>query len=111
VTPAYEDANHEPTASLRGDARLSVRPGETVRLEGVVDDPDGDTVDMAWWQWVEVGTYPGAVSLSDPDAPATSATVPADAEPGQTIHMVLEATDRGAPPLTRYQRVVLTVEG
>jgi hypothetical protein len=28
---------------------------------------------------------------------------------GRTIHVVLEVTDGGAPPLTRYRRVVVTV--
>ena len=36
-------------------------------------------------------------------------TVPRGAEPGQAIHLIVEGTDTGAPPLTRYQRVVLTV--
>jgi hypothetical protein len=35
--------------------------------------------------------------------------VPADALPGQTIHIVVEATDDGAPALTRYARVVVSV--
>lgn len=109
VTPAYADANHEPRVSLRGSARISARPGETARLEGAVSDPDGNRVRVKWWQWKDVDTYPGEVSLSDPTALVTSIRVPADAKPGQTIHLILEATDDGAPPLTRYQRVLLTV--
>jgi hypothetical protein len=35
--------------------------------------------------------------------------VPDDAAPGQTIQLVLEATDDGRPALTRYARVVVTV--
>ena len=35
----------------------------------------------------------------------------ADAAPGQTIHLILEATDNGTPALTRYQRLVVTVQG
>jgi hypothetical protein len=27
------------------------------------------------------------------------------------IHLILEVTDEGAPPLTRYRRVVLNVRG
>jgi hypothetical protein len=64
---------------------------------------------VRWWQWRAVGSYPREVALSDPDALVTSIAVPADARPGETIHLVLEATDDGAPPLTRYQRVVVTV--
>jgi hypothetical protein len=64
---------------------------------------------VRWWFWKEVGTYPGDVAPSDPTALLTSVRVPADATPGQTIHLVLEGTDDGTPPLTGYQRVVLTV--
>jgi hypothetical protein len=80
-----------------------------VRLHGVASDPDGDAVRVRWWRWKDVDSYPGEVSLSDPAAPATTLQVPADAAPGQTIHLVLEATDDGAPALTRYQRVVVSV--
>ena len=109
VTPAYAGANHEPTVAVRGSARISARPRETVRLEGVVSDPDGDAVTVSWWQWRDVGTYPGQVQLSTPTSPVTSLQIPADAAAGQTIHLVLEARDTGTPPLTRYQRVVVTV--
>ena len=47
-----------------------------------------------------------------PDAASLTTTfqVPNDAQPGQTIHVILEATDSGTPSLTRYQRVILTVQ-
>jgi hypothetical protein len=109
VTPTYDGANHDPTATLRGSPRLAGRPGDTVHLQGVVDDPDEDTVDIRWWRWEEVDTYPGQLSISDPAGLTTTVTIPADAVPGQTIQLVLEATDRGTPPLTRYQRVVVTI--
>src|SRR5206468_2229937 len=108
VTPTYADANHEPKVSIRGSTALGARPGETIRLEGLTSDPDGNVVTVRWWQWREVGTYPGKVSFSNPTALATSVQVPADAAPGQTIQLVLEATDDGTPVLTRYQRVVVT---
>lgn len=37
-------------------------------------------------------------------------TVPEDAIVGNNIHIVVEATDDGEIPLTRYQRVIVTVE-
>jgi hypothetical protein len=37
--------------------------------------------------------------------------VPADAAPGQTMHLILEATDNGSLQLSRYQRVIVTVDG
>ena len=109
VTPTYAGANHEPKVSIHGSTAVSARPGETIRLEGLTSDPDGDAVTVQWRQWQEVGTYPGKVTFSNPTALATSVQVPTDAARGQTIQLVLEATDNGTPALTRYQRVVVTV--
>ena len=95
--------------SVRGGSSISARPGETIRLEGVTSDPDGNAVTVRWWQWQETGTYPGTVTFSNATALATTMQVPTDAVAGQTIQLVLEATDTGTPALTRYQRVIVTV--
>ena len=110
VTPAFSDANHPPTVSILGPLELSARAGSTVRLAGEVSDPDPDAVTVTWWQYNDAGTYPGDVVFSDPAALTTTFRVPDDAKPGQTIHVILEATDSGKPPLTRYQRVIVTVQ-
>jgi hypothetical protein len=109
VTPTYAGANHEPRVTIRGPARISARPGETIRLEGVTSDPDGNAVTVRWWQWKDVGTYPGQVTFSNPTTLATSVQVPADATAGQMIRLILEATDNGTPALTRYQRAIIDV--
>jgi hypothetical protein len=109
VTPTYSGANHDPTVTIRGSTRVSARPGETVRLEGRASDSDGNAVAVRWWRWKDVDTYPGEVSVSDPTVLATRLQVPNDATPGQTIQLVLEATDNGTPALTRYQRVIVSV--
>jgi hypothetical protein len=109
AAPKRADANHEPRVMIRGNSRISARPGETIRLQAVASDPDGNAVVVKWWQWKDVGTYPGQVMLSNPTSLATSMQAPADATAGQTIHLILEATDNGTPALTRYQRIVVTV--
>ncbi|NOT58730.1 MAG: cadherin repeat domain-containing protein, partial [Acidobacteria bacterium] len=109
VTTKYAEANHEPRVTIRGNAQLFARAGETVRLQATASDPDKNTVAVKWWQWEAVGTYPDQVTFSHPTALATSVQIPADATAGQTIHLVLEATDNGTPALTRYARVVVTV--
>jgi len=30
-------------------------------------------------------------------------------EPGKTIHVILEVTDDGTPPLTRYRRIIFSI--
>jgi len=109
VTPDFRDANHEPKVAIKGGLAVTARPGDTVRLEGEVSDPDRDPVTVNWWQDHDAGSYPGDLTLVGADALATTFAVPADAQPGRTIHVILEATDGGSPALTRYQRVVITV--
>lgn len=109
VTPKFADANHEPIVRIIGEPAIVARAGETVRLKGEVSDPDGNTVSVKWWQYRTSETYPGEIHLSNTDTLATTFRVPADAAPGNTIHVILEATDNGTPRLTRYQRVVVTV--
>jgi hypothetical protein len=109
ITPKRADANHQPQVSIRGNSRISARPGETINLRGVASDPDGNAVTVKWWHWKEAGTYPAQVVFSGADSLATSIQVPSDAVPGQTIHVVLEATDNGKPSLTHYQRLVISV--
>ena len=55
-------------------------------------------------------TYKGAVAVADPASACTTFTVPSDAQSGQTIHLILEATDNGTPALNRYLRAIVTVK-
>jgi len=71
-------------------------------------DPDGDELDYRWWQYGKADSDAGQVAIGAAEQPEVSFAVPDDAAPGETIHVVAEVTDRGTPPLTRYQRVVLT---
>jgi hypothetical protein len=51
------------------------------------------------------------LAIPEPAAKTLQVRVPADARPGDTIHLIFEATDRGEPQLTRYARVILKVRG
>lgn len=108
VTPKYKEANHEPIVKIEGPLSVLVNAGSKIRLNGYVKDPDGDQLVTRWWSF-GVGSYKGAVVIAPADALQTEITIPSDAKPGQTIHIILEATDKGKPSLTRYQRVILTV--
>ena len=110
VTAKFSDANHAPKVGVKGPLDVGARAGSTVRLEAIASDPDRNTVKVNWWQYNDAGTYPGDVTFSDPVALTTTFRVPDDAKIGETIHVILEATDNGAPPLTRYQRVIVRVQ-
>jgi hypothetical protein len=109
-TPRFSDANHPPVVTIKGPQTIAAPAGSTVTLQGEVSDPDHNAVRVTWWQYNDAGTYPGDISLSDPSALKSGFRVPDDAKSGQTINLILEVTDNGTPPLTRYQRVVVTVQ-
>jgi hypothetical protein len=109
VTSSYRKANHNPQASVRSGLNLTAKPGSTITLRGKGTDPDGDRLSYKWWQYTDAGTYQGTVTLNGADKPTASFTVPTDAAPGTTIHLIFEVKDDGTPALKHYQRVIVTV--
>jgi hypothetical protein len=108
---AYGQVNRPPVVSLNHSHRITARPGERVALSGRALDPDGDELAYSWWQYVEAGTCRETVRIEDANGLDAAIVVPADARTGDTVHLLLEVTDDGAPPLTRYHRVVVEVAG
>jgi Protein of unknown function (DUF1593) len=105
----YAHANHPPVAFVSRDQQnITAAPGDLVHLVGMAADPDGNQISTRWWQYLEAGTYPKKVKIQNSNSLTADLLVPADAVSGQTIHVILQVTDNGAPPLTRYQRVVIT---
>jgi hypothetical protein len=110
LTPSYGAGNHAPRVRIIPSRRITnVRPGQTLRLRAYGADPDRDALDFAWWQYREEGTYPGRAELGSPDGRSTTVTIPQDAQVGQTISLILQVTDDGTFPLTRYARAILKV--
>ncbi len=109
-----EKANHAPTAVCNGDAKHAVlsqriQPGNTLRLSAAGSgDPDGNGLTYRWWVYREAGTYDGEPEIDN----ATSSEVNVKLPPGASgeVHIVLEVTDNGQPPLSSYRRVVVEVE-
>lgn len=109
VTPDYAGANHNPRIELAGPNMRTAKPGQRVALSAKTSDPDGDAVVLKWWVWNEAGSYKGTAEFEPAGADATL-LVPRDARPGDTIQVIAEATDDGAPALTRYEKIVVTVK-
>jgi hypothetical protein len=72
-------------------------------------DPDGNRLTYRWFVYPEAGTYRGEAKIEGGDSPFEVLQVPGNAA-GKTIHVVLQVTDDGTPPLTRYRRIVVTAE-
>ena len=109
LAPGYRQGNHAPAVWISGRDTVRARPGSVVTLTGHATDPDRNAVALSWWQYREEGTYPGTVTVTPGADGRAEVTVPADAQPGQTISVILQGTDNGGFPLTRYDRAVVQV--
>jgi hypothetical protein len=108
---SYEEANHPPVVVLGHTADLKVRPGTTVKLSAQgTSDPDGNKLLFLWWQYEEADTYNGTIEIRNAGKKDASFMVPGDVGKGETIHIICQVTDTGIPQLTRYQRVVVSIE-
>lgn len=111
TTKNFNECNHPPVPMLAHGDHLVVKSGEQFHLNAAgTSDPDGDSISYLWFQYPEAGTYKGIISTRpySPnlyDVPITAPVV----ESVQTIHFILRVTDKGTPALTRYKRVVVTV--
>jgi hypothetical protein len=105
----YSEANHPPVVDAIHSGPLKAKPGSKLKLSSTVKDPDGNKIEYKWWQYHEVDTYAGKLTITDDDKPSISLTIPSDTKTGDTIHVILSATDSGTPPLTRYGRVVIEI--
>lgn len=104
--------NRNPVVAINGDASLdpvivSAAAGSFVALDAsATTDPDGDKLAFKWWVLSEAGDYQAVVTLSETNSNRITVGVPADAA-GKAFHVICEVTDKGAPNLTSYRRVIL----
>jgi hypothetical protein len=107
----YGEANHPPIPKLAHPDSFSIKTGEQFHLNADgTSDPDGDSMSYLWFQYKEAGTYNGVVSFRPYAANLYNLPVIAPrVETPQTIHFILQVTDKGNPALTRYKRVIVTV--
>ena len=108
TTKPYKDANHPPVITLDQPSEITVQSGKHFGLGAHATDPDGDSLTYYWFQYPEAGSYKSLVDISAPDTSGIFVAAPKVSKP-ETLHFILRVTDKGTPPLSRYQRVIVTV--
>ncbi len=75
----------------------------------VCHDPDGNTLRYHWFMYREAGNFDGTLEIYDADSFSAWFTAP-KVNSAKTLHIILAVVDNGEPPLTRYGRVLVTIE-
>ncbi|TWT94008.1 hypothetical protein Pla108_37190 [Botrimarina colliarenosi] len=109
---AYGEANHPPIPAIAHPQPLTVKSGEGFRLDaGGTSDPDGDNLSYAWIQYPEAGSAPLNIDIGiGPENVYQVFRVAPKVTKRETLHFILRVTDKGNPPLSRYKRVIVTVD-
>ena len=104
----FKDANHAPVVEVKGALNRIVEAGERVKLAVSATDPDGNKLTCRWWQYAEADSSTGNVTIANDDSWDDVSFV-APNERGKQVHIILEVTDNGTPPLVRYQRIICDI--
>jgi len=113
-----DEANHPPIAKLNHPNHLIAMQGEKIYLSAKGSfDPDGDDLSYQWFYYPEAGSFTVSHATTAESIPIHNANqeeawfiVPTEnVFKKGTIHIILAVTDKGTPPLTRYQRVIIDV--
>jgi cellulose-binding protein len=109
TTKSPSEANHPPLVVLNQPNRLTVKSGTGFGLGARGTDPDGDSLSYFWFIYAEAGSYKGTVKIDGAENSGSAWVIAPQVEKSETVHIILRVMDRGSPPLTRYQRTVVTV--
>jgi hypothetical protein len=122
----FKHANHPPVVALTGAVNIAVKAGETINLNASgSSDPDSNRLSFKWFHYAEAGAGKDInladVTVKSDDRAIARITANAPCRrmwidgyvpcKGSGIaHIILAVTDNGRPALTRYTRIILTVE-
>lgn len=102
-------ANHAPMATLAHARDIAAAPGATVKLSAAGSrDPDVNQLSYRWWRYREADSAKAKVAIRNASAQQASFIVPN--ETGKQVHIILEVTDNGTPPLVAYQRIICSIQ-
>jgi hypothetical protein len=105
----FKDANHTPVVKVKGALKREAKPGEIVKLEATATDPDKNKLTCRWWQYADADSATNAVTIANADS-LNHASFVVPNEPAKQVHIILEVTDDGTPPLVGYRRVMCNVQ-
>lgn len=107
---SFEEANHPPVPVLSHDDEITVGSGEGFGLEAFDSyDPDGDNLSFLWFHYPEAGTYNERIDIGGAENVHKAYVEAPEVNETETAHFILKVTDKGTPSLSRYKRIIVTI--
>lgn len=131
----FKTKNHHPVISVNGSSgtepiHIECEAGSSFILDAfdTYDPDEGDTLTFKWWHykeptatqwWVDAEVEEVKFKKLDQDGRKVEVQVPPPEKcalkfmtrravvKGQVMHLILEVTDSGTPPLTSYRRILV----
>ncbi len=107
---SFEEANHPPVPVLAGEDHITVKSGEGVFLDASNStDPDGDNLSYLWFNYPEAGTLKEEIKIGGSENSHTLYVTMPEVSKKETVHFILKLSDKGAPSLSRYKRIIIDI--
>lgn len=107
---SFADGEHAPSLSIREGLDHLLSPGQELPLHPLATSPDGAALTVTARIYPEASAPSAADARILPEGDAFRLLLPADAKPGDQIHVIFKAQADGHHRLTHYQQVIVTVK-
>lgn len=105
------EANHAPVIVLSHPDRMRIKSGQGFGLDAFdTTDPDGDSFTFLWFHYPEAGSYKKPIAVQGAENAHGAYIIAPKVEKEETAHFILKVTDKGAPQLSSYKRIIVTIE-
>jgi hypothetical protein len=104
----YRQANHAPDARIAGEAKRTIKPGESVELDASASsDPDANNLTFEWLIDLPVAEAQGW-KIEGADSARARLTIPAETQATE-LPILLIVRDNGEPALEAYARAEIAI--
>jgi hypothetical protein len=135
LSKEFKNSNHHPVISVNGvygveTLKIEAEAGTVIVLDAsdTYDPDEDDTLAFKWWHYkdptatqtcvdveveelkirhIDSDGHKVEVELPPPDRCAIDMHSRQPVLKGQLLHLILEVTDSGTPPLTSYRRILI----